>query len=61
MRFGAMFSVRDPAEAGELTLDRGADTLTLTLTRMGRALMGEVAEARFKSLCAAMKVEPVVV
>ena len=25
------------------------------------ALMGEVAEARFKSLCAAMKVEPVVV
>ena len=61
MRFGAMFSVRDPAEAGDLALDRAAGTLTLKLTKTGRALMGEVAEARFRSLCAAMKVEGVVV
>ncbi|MBV0891615.1 exopolyphosphatase [Paracoccus sp. Z118] len=60
MRFGAMFSVRDPAEAGELSLDRKVGRLTLKLTKTGRALMGEVAEARFKSLCAAMKVEGVV-
>ncbi|WP_299360063.1 Ppx/GppA family phosphatase [uncultured Paracoccus sp.] len=60
MRFGAMFSVRDPAEAGELALDRKAETLTLRLTGIGRDLMGEVAEARFRSLCSAMKVAPVV-
>ena len=39
---------------------RAGDTLTLTLTRMGRALMGEVAAARFQSLCSAMGVECVV-
>ncbi len=61
MRFGAMFSVRDPAEVAELALDRAAGTLTLTLTATGRALMGEVAEARLRSLCKAMGVEGVVV
>ncbi len=61
MRFGAMFSVRDPAEVAELALDRDARTLTLTLTRTGRALMGEVAEARLRSLCKALGVEGVVV
>lgn len=60
MRFGAMFSIGDPSEAGELTMDREAGTLTLTLTRTGRELMGEVAEARFKALCAALGVEGVV-
>ncbi|KGJ18913.1 Ppx/GppA family phosphatase [Paracoccus sanguinis] len=60
MRFGAMFSVGDPSEAGELILDREAKRLTLKLTRTGRALMGEVAAARFQSLCSAMGVECVV-
>ena len=60
MRFGAMFSIADPAEAGALTLDRDAGTLALRLTRTGRALMGEVAEARFQTLCKAMGVEGVV-
>ena len=60
MRFGAMFSIRDPAEAGSLTLDPEAGRLTLRLSKTGRALMGEVAEARFQSLCKAMGVEGVV-
>ena len=60
MRFGAMFSIGDPAEAGTLRLDREAGTLTLKLTRTGRALMGEVAAARFRSLAGALGVEAVV-
>ena len=55
MRFGAMFTLDDPSEAGTLTLDR--KQLHLTLTGIGRKLMGEVAEARFKALCAALGVE----
>jgi len=60
MRFGAMFAIGDPAEAGALTLDREAGTLTLTLTRTGRDLMAEVAEARLKALAGALGVEAVV-
>lgn len=60
MRFGAMFSAGDPSEAAQLELDRATGTLTLKLNRTGRALMGEVAAARFQSLCTAMGVEPVV-
>lgn len=60
MRFGAMFSIGDPAEAGRLHLDREAGTLTLTLTGTGRDLMGEVAEARFRTLCSALGVAGVV-
>ena len=48
------------ARAGALTLDRDAGTLALRLTRTGRALMGEVAEARFRSLCNALDKEPVI-
>ncbi|HRO13548.1 MAG TPA: Ppx/GppA family phosphatase [Paracoccus sp. (in: a-proteobacteria)] len=58
LRFGAMFSVRDPAEAGLLVLEDGQ--LRLTLTPTGQALMGEVAEARFQALCKAMGAEGVV-
>ncbi|GLK64296.1 exopolyphosphatase [Paracoccus kondratievae] len=60
MRFGAMFSVKDPAEAGTLKLQRKKKQLELKLTRIGRALMGEVAEARFRTLAEAMGVTPVV-
>lgn len=60
LRFGAMFSVKDPAEAGTLKLQPKKKMLQLTLTKVGRALMGEVAEARFKSLAQALGVEPVV-
>ncbi len=60
MRFGAMFSIRDPSEAGSLKLSQKKKTLTLTLTKTGRALFGEVALARFQSLCKSLGVEGVV-
>ena len=60
MRFGAMFSIRDPSEAGSLKLSLKKKTLTLTLTKTGRALFGEVALARFQSLCKSLGVEGVV-
>ncbi|MDT1061328.1 exopolyphosphatase [Paracoccus sp. CPCC 101403] len=61
MRFGAMFSVKDPAEAGELKYMAKKKILQLRLTKVGVALMGEVAEARFRSLAAALGAEPVVI
>ncbi|WBU58380.1 Ppx/GppA family phosphatase [Paracoccus sediminicola] len=60
MRFGAMFSIKDPSEAGALRLSRKKETLELSLTKTGRALFGEVAEARFQSLCKAMGVSPAI-
>lgn len=54
MRFGAMFSVRDPQEAGRLAFQPAERILRLQLTRKGRALMGEVAMARFQSLATAL-------
>lgn len=60
MRFGAMFSIEDPDEAAALKFLPAKGRLELHLTRMGRELMGEVAHARFKSLCSSMEVEPVV-
>jgi len=54
MRFGAMFSVHDPRSAGRL--EPGEGVLRLRLTRKGRDLMGEVAQARFQSLAAALGV-----
>ncbi len=60
MRFGAMFSVDDPGCAGSLTLDRKKGHLNLRLTRTGRDLMGEVAQARLKSLCNSLGVEPLI-
>lgn len=61
MRFGAMFSVNSPEDAGELALLRATNTLQLTLSKRGVVLFGEVAEARFLSLANAMKAEPKVV
>lgn len=60
MRFGAMFSIDDPSEAGELVYRPDDGQLELKLTPTGRSLAGEVVESRFKSLCNAMGVEPVV-
>ena len=60
MRFGAMFAIGDPNEAGTLTLDHEAGKLTLNLTKAGRDLMGEVAESRLKALAGALGVKAVV-
>ena len=57
MRFGAMFSVNSPEDAGELSLRNGCKTLVLKLTKRGTGLFGEVAEARLASLAQAMKAE----
>ncbi len=61
MRFGAMFALKDPEDAGKLKLYPKKQVLELKLTGKGRALFGEVAEARFRSLAAALQVEPRVV
>ena len=55
MRFGAMFSIADPAEAGSLRWLPKKRILELTLTERGKALFGEVAQARFASLALSMK------
>lgn len=57
MRFGAMFAIDEPSDAGILSLDADAARLDLKLTPTGKILMGEVAQSRFKSLCNAMGVE----
>ncbi len=61
MRFGAMFSAADPAEAGALSWQPKKKVLELALTPRGMALFGEVAEARFASLANSLKAVPVVV
>jgi exopolyphosphatase/guanosine-5'-triphosphate,3'-diphosphate pyrophosphatase len=61
MRFGAMFAVANPSEHGTLVYRPKRRELILKLhTDAGRDLFGEVAQARFKSLAAAMDVSPVV-
>ncbi|MCJ8138870.1 Ppx/GppA family phosphatase [Falsirhodobacter halotolerans] len=57
MRFGAMFTMDDPSDAGTLDWAPKKRVLTLTLTRQGHDLFGEVAQARFKSLVSALKAE----
>jgi exopolyphosphatase / guanosine-5'-triphosphate,3'-diphosphate pyrophosphatase len=61
MRFGAMFSIGDPADAGRLTWAAKPRVLTLELTPRGQGLFGEVASARFTALAAALKAAPQVV
>ncbi|TKD17764.1 exopolyphosphatase [Rhodobacter capsulatus] len=61
MRFGAMFSIQDPGDAGELGYNATTNAIELRLTKRGAGLFGEVAEARFASLAAAMKAVPMVV
>jgi exopolyphosphatase / guanosine-5'-triphosphate,3'-diphosphate pyrophosphatase len=61
MRFGAMFSVADPASAGSLRLKarkKSERELELALTPLGVGLFGEVAQARFSALAQAMKAVP---
>jgi len=58
MRFGAMFSVADPAEAGSLNWQPKKRVLELLLTPAGEGLFGEVAQARFKSLATALRATP---
>jgi exopolyphosphatase/guanosine-5'-triphosphate,3'-diphosphate pyrophosphatase len=57
MRFGAMFSVGDPSRVCRLRYDAQAGQLQLDLTDEGRALLGEVAEARLKSLASALNAQ----
>ncbi|MFW5881193.1 MAG: Ppx/GppA family phosphatase [Roseicyclus sp.] len=62
MRFGAMFTVETPTDHGELTWRPKRRELQLTLkTELGRALYGEVAEARFRALANAMEAVPLLV
>ena len=55
MRFGAMFSVGDPARAGRLVWQPKKQVLELQLTEEGKGLYGEVAQARFGALALALK------
>jgi exopolyphosphatase/guanosine-5'-triphosphate,3'-diphosphate pyrophosphatase len=57
MRFGAMFSIGNPAKAGRLAWQPKKRLLDLELTPAGTDLFGEVAQARFQSLALAMKAE----
>ncbi len=60
MRFGAMFSIGNPAKAGALNWNPKKRLLTLELTPAGEGLFGEVAQARFASLGVAMKAKTAV-
>ncbi len=57
MRFGAMFSIGDPAKAGRLIWHPRRRVLELALTQDGDGLFGEVAQARFHALALALKSE----
>ena len=57
MRFGAMFSMQSPQEAGTLRWFPKRQRIELWLTPDLQGLYGEVAEARFRSLAAALKAE----
>jgi len=57
MRFGAMFAIGDPAEAGQLRWNPRKGLLDLELTALGSGLFGEVAQARFASLALAMRAQ----
>jgi exopolyphosphatase/guanosine-5'-triphosphate,3'-diphosphate pyrophosphatase len=57
MRFGAMFAVRSPEDAGEIVWRQKKKSLELRLNAVTQALFGEVAEARFNSLAEALAAE----
>jgi exopolyphosphatase/guanosine-5'-triphosphate,3'-diphosphate pyrophosphatase len=58
MRFGAMFALHSPQDAAEIDYSAKKGLLTLSLTPKGEGLFGEVAEARFASLAAALGAKP---
>ncbi len=60
MRFGAMFSTADPADAGELLWRPKKREVELRLSPIGEGLFGEVAEARFLSLAGALRAQAMV-
>jgi exopolyphosphatase/guanosine-5'-triphosphate,3'-diphosphate pyrophosphatase len=55
MRFGAMFSIHDPDEAGRLSWNARKRVLELALTPRGHDLFGEVAQARFNALALSLR------
>jgi exopolyphosphatase / guanosine-5'-triphosphate,3'-diphosphate pyrophosphatase len=57
MRFGAMFSIQSPGDAGELRWNAETRVLDLILNPATDALFGEVARARFLSLAQSLKAE----
>lgn len=61
MRFGAMFSIKSPEDAGSLDWRPNKKILQLTLKPGAEALFGEVAQARFTSLAQALGAEAKVV
>jgi exopolyphosphatase/guanosine-5'-triphosphate,3'-diphosphate pyrophosphatase len=61
MRLGAMFTVDDPAEMGELRWFPTKARLEIHVHPVGAPLFGEVAESRFQSLASAMGAEAEVV
>ncbi|THH35791.1 Ppx/GppA family phosphatase [Aliishimia ponticola] len=58
MRFGAMLWLNDASDLGEFTVMKDEGRVELRLSKSGRSLFGEVAEARLRSLCKSMGVEP---
>lgn len=61
MRFGSMFAISEPSQAGNLELSPKKKQIILNLTPSGVDLFGEVCEARFRSLASAMKLEPIII
>ncbi len=61
MRFGAMFSIKSPEDAGRLLWRPKKKVLQLTLNPEAEALVGEVAQARFSSLAQSLGSEATVV
>ncbi|WP_149140595.1 Ppx/GppA family phosphatase [Gemmobacter caeruleus] len=58
MRFGAMFSIDHPEQAGSLVWSPKKRVLELRLTERGTGLMGEVTQARFSALVQALRATP---
>ncbi|MEE9429094.1 MAG: Ppx/GppA family phosphatase [Paracoccaceae bacterium] len=54
MRFGSMFSIKDPQSMAKLQWNRKRRIISLELTQAGGDLFGEVAQARFMSLAKSM-------
>ena len=61
MRLGAMFTVDNPAEMGELRWYPGKKRLEIHLHPDAEALFGEVAASRFEALAGAMGARPEIV
>lgn len=60
MRFGAMFAVGGPDQAGQLRYFPKRRIIELILRPESQALFGEVAQSRFNALAKTLGVEPVV-